>query len=91
MKLHSFASLGLCAALLVGAVAFAQDQAPPSNFRAAIQAVRKACDSDTQQYCADKQGREVFRCLRQNSDKVSEGCKDAMAKLPHRRRAPPPQ
>ncbi len=90
MKLHSLASLGLCASMLAGAAVFAQDQAPPSDFRAAVQAVRQACDSDTKQYCADKQGREVFACLRQNSDKLSQGCKDAMAKLPQRRPAGPP-
>ncbi len=90
MKLHSLASAALCVSLLAGTAALAQDQAPPGNFRAAIQAVRQACDSDTKQYCADKQGREVFACLRQNSDKLSQGCKDAMAKLPRRRPAAPP-
>lgn len=90
MRFHALASTALCASLLAGASAFAQDQAPPSDFRAAVQAVRQACDSDTKQYCADKQGREVFACLRQNSDKLSQGCKDAMAKLPQRRPAAPP-
>ncbi len=86
-------TLTLCASLLAGATAFAQDQGPPPDFRAAIQAVRQACDSDTKQFCADKQGREVFACLRANSDKVSQGCKDALAKLPRRRppAAPPPE
>jgi Cysteine rich repeat len=63
---------------------------PPPEVQAAIAAVRTACESDTKQYCADKQGREVFQCLRENSDKVSAGCKDALAKLPARRPPPPP-
>ncbi len=93
MKLHSLASLAAAASLLAGFCISARAQAPSPDFRAAVQAVRTACDSDTKTYCADKQGREVFACLRSNSDKVSQGCKDALAKLPQRRppAAPPPQ
>ncbi|MGB6449470.1 MAG: hypothetical protein WBE92_01830 [Steroidobacteraceae bacterium] len=92
MKLHSLASLVVCASLLAGFSISAQAQAPSPDFRAAVQAVRTACDTDTKTYCADKQGREVFACLRSNNDKLSQGCKDAMAKLPQRRpAAPPPQ
>ncbi len=90
MRLRSLASLALCGSLLAVVSISARAQAPSPDFRAAIQAVRQACDSDTKQYCADKQGREVFACLRQNSDKLSQGCKDAMAKLPQRRPAAPP-
>ncbi len=90
MRFHSFASLALSATMLAGVSFSVHAQAPSGDFRAAVQAVRQACDSDTKQYCADKQGREVFACLRQNSDKLSQGCKDAMAKLPQRRPAAPP-
>lgn len=81
------------AALLAAPFALAQAPGggPPPGVREAIQAVRTACQNDTKQYCSDKQGREVFQCLRDNSDKVSAGCKDALAKLPQRRRPPPEQ
>lgn len=92
MKFRSLAALAVSTSLLAGFCISAQAQAPSPDFRAAVQAVRQACDSDTKTYCADKQGREVFACLRENNDKLSQGCKDAMAKLPQRRpAAPPPQ
>ncbi|HEY2590842.1 MAG TPA: cysteine rich repeat-containing protein [Steroidobacteraceae bacterium] len=76
------------------AMPFALAQAPgggPSpEMQAAIQAVRTACQDDVKQYCSDKQGRAVFQCLRENTDKVSSGCKDALGKLPARRPPPPP-
>ena len=79
------------AALLAAPFAFAQEGGgPPPEVMAAIQAVRTACANDIKQYCSDKQGREVFQCLRASSDKVSSGCKDALAKLPTRRPPPPP-
>jgi hypothetical protein len=47
----------------------------------------KACDADIKSYCSDQHGRELMMCLRTNADKVSPGCKDAMASM---RRPPPP-
>jgi hypothetical protein len=80
------------AALASAGVLQAQDQsAPSSDRRAAVAAVRKACANDIQSLCADKQGRAVFACLRDNNDKVSADCKDAMAKMPRRRGGTPPQ
>jgi hypothetical protein len=51
---------------------------------AARDAVRQACAADTKALCADKQGREMMMCMRDNLDKLSAGCKDAMAKMPAR-------
>lgn len=74
------------AALLAAPFAFGQAPNGPSpEMRAAFQAVRTACQNDTKQYCPDKRGREAFQCLRDNSDKLSPDCKDALAKLPARR------
>jgi len=58
--------------------------------RAGMQAARKAmmqaCKTDVASLCAGKEGREVVMCLRENADKLSAGCKAAMAKMPHRQR-----
>jgi hypothetical protein len=93
MKLSILVTLG---ALAVGGAAFAQEQAPPAaggaspEMLAARQAMRAACASDFQTLCSGKQGREAMMCLRDNADKVSAGCKDAMAKMPRRGQPPPP-
>jgi len=85
----TFRSLALGAALVAASSVLAQaPPAPSPEVQAAREAVRKACDSDSKTLCADKQGREMFMCLRSNTDKVSAGCKDALAKLP-RPPAPP--
>ncbi len=82
------------AATLAASAAFAQEgggggggggQGPSPEMRAAFQAARQACADDSKTLCADKTGREAMMCLRQNSDKLSPGCKDAMSKLPQRR------
>ncbi len=70
------------AALLAAAAAQAQPPAPSPEVQAARDAMRKACADDNKTLCGDKQGREMMQCLRSNSDKLSAGCKDAMAKLP---------
>ena len=85
MKLHP---LVLLAAVMAAPSVFAQaPPAPSPEMRAAREAVNKACASDASTLCSGKEGHEMFMCLRANSDKVSAGCKDAMAKMPHR---PPP-
>ncbi len=79
-------------ALAGAGVLQAEDQnAPPTDRRAAVAAVKQACATDIKNLCADKQGRAVFACLQDNNDKVSADCKDAMAKMPHRHGGPPPQ
>jgi hypothetical protein len=78
MKLGSWV---LVAAFLAGAAAQAQDAVPP-DVQAARAAVRQACEADQKSLCGDRQGREAMMCLRGNADKLSAGCKDALAKLP---------
>jgi len=93
MKLSLLAGL---AALSLAGAALAQEPAPPPGggqgpspeMQAARQAMRAACAADFQSLCSGKAGREAMMCLRDNADKVSQGCKDAMAKMP--RRGPPP-
>ncbi len=60
----------------------------------AVAAARQACATEIQSMCSDKQGRQVFACLRDNNDKLGADCKTAMSKLPARRPNPnqaPPQ
>ena len=78
----------ILAASLLGA-AVAQAQTPPSpDAQAAREAMQKACATDQKSLCDGKQGREMFACMRENNDKLSAGCKDAMAKLPRGGGAP---
>ncbi len=83
--------------LLVLAVTFAAGAAsaqteggggPSPEIRAAFQAARQACMSDAKTYCSGSTGREMMMCLRENTDKVSAACKDALGKLPARHRQP---
>ena len=83
-------TLMLLAALAAAPCLYAQaPPAPSPEVQAARDAMRKACADDMKNLCGDKQGREAFACMRQNNDKLSQGCKDAMAKLP-RPSGPPP-
>lgn len=75
------------AALFAAGAAMAQEGPPPGGgpppeVRALFQAVREACAADMKTLCGDKQGREAMMCLRQNADKASQPCKDALSKLP---------
>ncbi len=79
MKLSA---LMLVASLLTAAAVQAQPPAPSPEMQAARDNMRKACEADMKSLCADKQGREAMMCMRANSDKLSAGCKDAMAKMP---------
>jgi hypothetical protein len=90
MKLRIAVTL---AALALAGSAFAQPPAgggggPSPEMQAARQAMMQACSADMKTLCADKTGREAFMCLRQNADKASQPCKDAMSKMPARP-APP--
>jgi hypothetical protein len=83
------------AALAVAGSAFAQPpagggggQAPSPEMQAARQAMMQACSADMKTLCDGKAGREAMQCLRENTDKASAPCKDAMSKMPARR-APP--
>jgi hypothetical protein len=86
MKLHT---LVLLAAAMVAPSVFAQaPPAPSPEAQAARDAVTKACANESA--CTGKTGREMFQCLRTNTDKLSAPCKDALAKLPARPAGPPP-
>jgi hypothetical protein len=67
----------LAAALLAGSAvtAFAQDAGapPPGGGR------MMACRADMQKFCADKSGPDRRACMMANKDKLSDGCKSAMA------------
>ncbi len=81
-------ALILAASLLGAASAQAQAPAPSPEMQAAREAVTKACAADQKSLCDGKQGREMFQCMRENTDKLSAGCKDAMAKMPRPGGAP---
>jgi hypothetical protein len=86
MKLQT---LVLLAAALAAPSLYAQaPPAPSPEVQAARDAVVKNCANEAP--CTGKTGREMFQCLRANSDKLSAPCKDAMSKLPQRPAAPPP-
>ncbi len=68
------------------AVIAQRSPAPSPEMQAAREAVLKACDADIKSTCSGKQGREMFQCLRENNDKLSAGCKDAMGKMPRPQR-----
>ena len=55
------------------------------EMQAARAAMMQACAADSKTLCDGKTGRDLNMCLRQNTDKVSAPCKDAMSKMP----APP--
>jgi hypothetical protein len=91
MKLQIAVAL---AAMAIGGSALAQEPpaggggAPNPEMQAAQQAMRQACAADVKTLCDGKQGREAMMCLRDNAEKISAPCKDAMSKMP--RRQPPP-
>ncbi len=85
MKLHTFV---LLAAAMAAPAVFAQAPAPTPEQQAAREAVTKQCANEAA--CTGKTGREMFQCLRANTDKVSAGCKDALSKLPPPRAPAPP-
>jgi hypothetical protein len=77
----------LTATLAMTGAAMAQPQGgpPPGGGNPAFAAVRAACKADGDKLCPGLQGPERGQCMRQNSDKLSQECKDALAKL-----GPPP-
>ena len=95
MKLQIAVAL---AALSIGGAAFAQEPpagggdrpAPSPEMMAARQAMRQACAADAKTLCDGKMGREQMMCMRENADKLSAPCKDAMSKMPRRQPPPPP-
>ncbi len=90
MKLQIAAAL---TALAIAGAALAQPPAggpaPSPEMQAARQAMTQACAADQKTLCGDKApGREAMMCLmRDNADKASQPCKDAMAKVRAARQA----
>jgi hypothetical protein len=82
-----FRAMLLCVSLIASAAVVAQaPPAPSPEMQAAREAMLKACDADIKSTCSGKQGREMFQCLRENNDKLSAGCTDAMGKMPRPQR-----
>ncbi len=77
------------AASLLGAMAAQAQEAASPEHLARRAAAHKACATEEKSLCDGKQGREIFQCLRGHDEKLSAGCKDALATLA-RRGAPPP-
>ena len=67
----------LAAAMLtMGAgLALAQNGAPPAGGGGRM----AACRDDAQKLCPDKHGPDRRACMQANKDKLSDGCKSAMA------------
>jgi len=85
MKLQILTTL---AALAVAGAAFAQQPAPSPEMQAAREAMTKACAADMKTLCDGKEGREAMMCIaRDNADKASQPCKDAIAKMRAARQA----
>jgi hypothetical protein len=60
----------------LGATAMAQPQGPHNP------AMRDACAADIKTHCADaKPGQPTMQCVMKNRDKMSDGCKQAMASM----------
>jgi hypothetical protein len=83
---------------LAGAAAFAQPpagggggQSPSPEMQAARQAMMQACSADMKTLCDGKTGREAMMCMRENADKLSQPCKDSMAKMMAARQAAQPK
>ena len=77
----------MCLLVTLFSVTVVEAQSPPAptpEQQAAREALRQACATDVQSFCAGKKGHEAMMCLRSNQDKVSAQCKDAMAKMPKR-------
>lgn len=68
----------LTAALLAAGAgtAFAQNGAPPPGGGGGRM---MACRDDAQKFCSDKHGPDRRACMAANKDKLSDGCKSAVA------------
>ncbi|HEY8002949.1 MAG TPA: hypothetical protein VIE16_01910 [Phenylobacterium sp.] len=94
MKLQIAAAF---AVLSIAGVAFAQEPpagggarpAPSPEMQAARQAMMQACSADMKTLCDGKERRELMMCMRDNAEKTSQPCKDAMTKM-RAARTPPP-
>ena len=78
MKLQMLAATA--ALMMFAGAAAAQDQGGHGG----MAAMREACGADMQKFCADKMGPDRRACMEANKDKLSDGCKAAMAAMQQR-------
>ena len=62
-------------------------QARTSDHRSDRREVRQACAADLRSFCDGKSGRERRNCVRDNQDKFSSACRDAMRDMRSARQA----
>ena len=67
--------------------AAAPQQARPTNLRSAQREARQACAADMRSFCDGKRGRGRGDCLRDNREKFSSTCLDAMRNVRSARQA----
>ena len=75
MKAIGYAVLAIGIAMTSSA--FAADA--PGNHD--LSGMRQACAADMASLCGDVQGQQRMMCMQKNRDKVSPGCKQAMAAM----------
>ena len=78
MRLTMFAA---AAGLLLALPALAQTPAPPGGSTGVGGGRFAACREDAQKFCADKHGPDRRACMQDNKDKLSDGCKAALATM----------
>ena len=67
--------------------AAAPQQARPTDLRSAQREARQACAADLRSFCDGKRGRERQDCVRDNQEKFSSTCQDAMRNVRSARQA----
>ncbi len=57
------------------------------KMKAAMKEVKEACHDDFEKFCSEvKPGKgRVMKCMKEHKDEVSQGCKDEMAKMKHKK------
>jgi len=66
----------------------ANDTARAAQRAQALALVTKSCSTDISKLCSGQTGRGAVRCLAQNRDSLSDGCKTAMAQMRRGARSP---
>ncbi|MGZ6016258.1 MAG: hypothetical protein ACXWKM_10985 [Phenylobacterium sp.] len=91
MKLRiaiALSTLAIAGAALAQPPAGGGGQAPSPEMQAARKAMQEACAADMKTLCDGKEGREQMMCLvRDNRDKASKPCQDAIGKMMAARQA----
>jgi hypothetical protein len=86
MKFVTTAAFAALMMLGAGAASAQGGQGGPGG-NPAMAKVREQCAADMTKFCADETGRERMQCMRENADKLSDGCKSAMAEMRAARQA----